>query len=94
MVPKPREPTKAEREEHELSHIPPEDWCEFCVRTKSVACPHRSSHPDERRGELQVVAMGLAFMGQQEHDELMPLLVLKEDQWGGKCSCLVLRANV
>ena len=27
----PRTPTKAEREEHDVSHVPYHPWCRFCV---------------------------------------------------------------
>ena len=27
----PRTPTKAEREEHDVSHVPYRPWCRFCV---------------------------------------------------------------
>ena len=26
----PREPTHQEREQHEVSHLPPRDWCAHC----------------------------------------------------------------
>ena len=28
----PREPTNTEKEVHELTHLPPQPWCEQCVR--------------------------------------------------------------
>ena len=33
----PREPTERDRQDHELHHIPLEDWCESCAHTKSLA---------------------------------------------------------
>ena len=44
----PGEPTKAQQEAHELSHQPPEDWCEFCVRARCVESPLRGAHPEGR----------------------------------------------
>ena len=81
VVPRPGEPTKAQREAHELSHIPREDWCEFCVRAKSVASPHRASHPEDKVGEVPTVGMYFCFMGQKQHTNMMPILVVKEDQY-------------
>ena len=37
----PREPSQAERDEHCLSHIPPEDWCEFCNACKGLNFAHK-----------------------------------------------------
>ena len=34
-------PTKAEREEHERSHLPYRGWCETCVRARGVATAHK-----------------------------------------------------
>ena len=82
MIRRPGEPTKAQREAHELSHQPPEDWCEFCVRARCVESPHRTAHPDERTGGVPVVAMDLCFMGQKGHGTMMPSLVVKEDRHG------------
>lgn len=51
-VPKPKEPTKAEREAHAIAHIPPENLREFCVRPRCVASPPQggASRPAQRRG--------------------------------------------
>ena len=82
VVRKPGEPTKAQREAHELSHIPREDWCEFCVCAKSVASPHREGHPDDKVGDVPTMGMDLAFMGQRIQPAMMPILVVKEDSVG------------
>ena len=81
VIPKPMEPTKAQREAHELSHQPPENWCEFCVRARCVESPHQAAHPEERSGDVPVVGMDLCFMGQKGHAALMPTLVVKEDKY-------------
>ena len=36
----PGEPTPAEREEHERTHVPYRSWCSICVRTKAKGLPH------------------------------------------------------
>ena len=37
----PGQPTQAERDEHDLTHIPFRPWCEHCVRGKSKRNPNR-----------------------------------------------------
>ena len=32
----PRTPTKAEREEHDVSHVPHRPWCRFCVKGRGL----------------------------------------------------------
>ena len=45
----PRLPTKAERQIHELTHWPYEDWCMHCVAARGKADPHRRQAEDEMR---------------------------------------------
>ena len=52
------------------------------MRARAVASPHRGANPDERNGEIPLVAMDLAYVGQKESDKLMPLIVVKEDSLG------------
>ena len=40
---KPTQPTKAEREEHEISHVPFRSWCEDCVQGRGIESPHKST---------------------------------------------------
>ena len=61
----PRLPTKAERQVHELTHWPYEDWCMQCVAARGKADPHRRSAEDELRmeakSEYPVVSLDYAF---------------------------------
>ena len=41
--------SQAEREEHELTHIPYRQWCPVCVRARGRATPHRSRTEQEKR---------------------------------------------
>ena len=38
----PRQPTEAERREHDKTHCPYRSWCEHCVRGQGAEYPHRS----------------------------------------------------
>ena len=61
----PRLPTKAERQIHELTHWPYEDWCEHCVAARGKADPHRRQAEDDLRqqskAEYPVVSMDFCF---------------------------------
>eukprot|EP00971_Amphidinium_carterae_P249390 4950400-Amphidinium_carterae.2 len=35
-VPAPQEPSAAERELHNLTHMPFRSWCEICVKSRSI----------------------------------------------------------
>jgi hypothetical protein len=42
----PGNPTKAEIEEHEVTHIPYRSWCSHCVRGKAVDDHHEAQKPE------------------------------------------------
>ena len=43
----PKDPTKKEKEEHELTHMPFRSWCEDCVKSRARNAHHRKkSVPD------------------------------------------------
>ena len=47
----PRTPTKAERVEHDVSHVPYRPWCRFCVMGRGLERRHltQSGHRDDDR---------------------------------------------
>ena len=51
-------PSRAEREEHERTHIPYRDWCECCVRGRGQEDAHRQS---SNTGEYQVPQFGADY---------------------------------
>ena len=42
-IPAPRVPSRREREEHELTHLPYRCWCDHCVSGRGVQAPHTST---------------------------------------------------
>ena len=54
-VPAPRQPTPQERARHELTHTPPEQWCEECVMGQSAEDPHDSSSKGPPRSIPMIV---------------------------------------
>ena len=43
-----REPSKAERAEHERTHLPYRTWCKHCVAGRGVATRHKERDKDKR----------------------------------------------
>ena len=37
----PKDPTPEEKAQHELTHLPPADWCEHCIKGRAVDTAHR-----------------------------------------------------
>ena len=59
-LPCPRNPTKKEIEEHEISHTPFRAWCRFCGMGRGEADPHRR-HADEEK----LISCDYCFMGRR-----------------------------
>ena len=55
-------PSRQERLEHELTHLPFRSWCEFCVKGKCKADQHRATG-QLAASEIPVVSFDYAFMG-------------------------------
>ena len=70
----PRTPTKAEREEHDVTHVPYRPWCRFCVMGRGLERRHltQSSESDDDRPRM------FADYGYLSGDSI-PLLVARTD---------------
>ncbi len=84
----PGQPSKAEREQHELTHIPFRSWCHHCVRGRGKTMPHmyKGTKLDEE-DELPTISMDYCFQKkgdheQDEHMKMITTLVMKESPTG------------
>ena len=79
----PKDPTKKDREEHELIHTPYRSWCEHCVRSRARNAHHRKRAPDDPLEEviLPRVHMDYSFMS-REHESASnnPLFVMADEK--------------
>ena len=86
MIPKKRdisrEPTKAEREQHEITHMPYRSWCEHCVRGKAVGGHHHRRIPEDMEGRIPMISMDYMYMRTSISDDgdhdTMPILVIRD----------------
>ena len=60
-MPEPREPSKAEREVYEFTHLPPRQWCEHCVTGRGVQHPHKQVTL-ERAESLPEITFDVCFI--------------------------------
>eukprot|EP00974_Lingulodinium_polyedra_P060115 5794529-Lingulodinium_polyedra.AAC.1 len=65
LLPAPKAPTDLERFMHELTHEPPEPWCEFCVLGKTQDRPHRTRTQEDRERSLPEVQMDYMYLDTQ-----------------------------
>ena len=59
---RPREPTITEKEVHELTHLPPQPWCEHCVRGRGTENPHKRVTFERAEPTLPVIAFDFCFI--------------------------------
>ena len=53
----PYTPSRAEREEHELTHIPYRSWCDHCVRARGRNRPHqRNKDKDDDSSKIPKIS--------------------------------------
>ena len=52
----PRTPTKTEREEHDVSHVPHRPWCRFCVMGRKLERRHQTQSGDRDDDRPRVFA--------------------------------------
>ena len=60
----PGQPSKAEREAHNLTHCPYRSWCEHCVRGQAIGRPHRKITGEAAIMEVPRVILDYAFLQQ------------------------------
>ena len=73
----PRTPTRTEREEHDVSHVPYRPWCRFCVMGRRLERRHLTQSGDRDDGRPRVFADYGYLSG-----DSTPLLVAKDKRTG------------
>ena len=77
----PGQPTKAEREEHEVTHIPFTRWCRVCVRARGRDRPHRKVCPEDARSAVPRIVMDYGYLHSDETGagrKTLKMLIAKE----------------
>ena len=83
----PKEPTKAEKEEHGRTHCPYRSWCPHCVKSRARNAPHRKCVPEEPLEEVKVPRIHLDYFFMSREDEEAsknPLLVIADEKSGSR----------
>ena len=79
-LPKPVAPTKAQREAHELCHMPYATWCPFCVKARGQNQPHRKVKKHASDHTVPTVSGDFGFLTRQGEDKSNPFFVLRDHQ--------------
>ena len=97
--------SKAEFEEHMLTHLPMRSWCDHCMKGKVREDAHPTREPSGRASEVPRLSLDYCFLGralkteitsveevkvpQDEKDGLLPILVIVDEKSGCVCSGVV-----
>ena len=68
-------PSTAEREMHELTHVPFRSWCEHCVRGRGEGVRHETG---KEMPEQTEVHMDFFFVGDEDQNEKLTVLAARE----------------
>ena len=77
VLPAPRTPSRAEREAHDVTHMPYRSWCRFCVMGRGVERRHEA-RPAERDADRPKVHVDYAYLS----GDSTPVLVAKDRRTG------------
>ena len=76
----PFQPTKAEWEAHQATHLPYRSWCRFCVEGRCDNPPHRGRPAELEQPAVQEVHMDYCFVRREGEEHATTVLVLKHRQ--------------
>lgn len=71
----PKEPTEAERRDHEMTHLPFRSWCRHCVRGRGKEEACRKGEGEVEKAEIH---MDFMYMGEEAGGKTLTILVVKE----------------
>ena len=79
----PGQPSKAERMNHELTHLPFRSWCKHCVRGRGKSKPHfKNADEEDEEDKLPTIALDYCFQKKKSAEKMITTLVMKESPTG------------
>ena len=83
----PKDPTRKEREEHELTHMPFRSRCEDCVKSRARNAHHRKRVDKDPLDEVKVARVHMDYFFMSREDESAssnPLFVIADEKSGAR----------
>ena len=68
LLPAPYIPTRQEKLEHEVTHVPYRSWCDHCVRGKGRSTQHR--YESVREDGVPVIGMDYCFLSKKDGEDI------------------------
>ena len=73
---KPDAPTKLEREQHMITHLPFRTWCRICIRGRGKNLPHYGIERDE--AGVPMIAIDFFFLGDPDTAGTTPAVAIRD----------------
>ena len=86
VLPDPGNPSAAEQDEHNATHLPFQSWFEHCVPGKMLKLPHKRRSSDRDVSQTQT---DYCFMNRNTDSELMTVLNFLDCESGCSFACAV-----
>ena len=81
----PGEPTKAERERHNATHLPYQSWCRFCVKGRGRRTAHCRRSASMNHSEIPVIVFDYHFMADEDREASRnPMLGMRDLKTGNR----------
>lgn len=77
----PGDPTKAEVDEHNLTHCPYRSWCPVCVEAQGKEDPHYRATKEDLNNEAPVVSMDYKELSEYSDDKVSLTTIVCRDKW-------------
>ena len=68
-------PTRAEREEYAMTHLPFRSWCEHCVKGRGEEMKHQKGREEPEQTEMH---KDFCFPGEETNDKKLTVMVVRE----------------
>ena len=86
-VPNPADPTPAERERHNATHLPYRPWCSICVKANGKEDPHYRQVKSELQSGIPEAAMDYASLCETRDKSDKIRLMIGKERWTKSFFC-------
>ena len=81
----PGEPTKAERDRHNATHLPYQSWCKFCVKGRGRRTAHFRKADKMNKSEVPVIVFDYHFMADEDREAAKnPMIGMRDMKTGNR----------
>ena len=77
IIRNPLNPSKEERERHNINHCPYRSWCNICIEGRGKEDPHYKNNNKEENKGIPIIALDYKSAGQEgKYDDKITIIVI------------------